>query len=314
MQVGLNILGAENLYGGAIRPVLDLAAGADRAGIDVISTGDHLGFNARAHAERRQTHNFPFPLEHDWYEPLSLLSSVAAVTERVLLNVSVLIATVRPPVLLAKQIATLDAISGGRTAIGMGVGWQEAEYTATNMPFDARFGRMEDTVRACRELWTKAPASFQGRDFAFEDFHSLPFPAQVRVPVIFGFGPSKRNFDRIARVADGWTVNPADMPSFSASVALLRDTFEEHGRDTLSPIVQVSVSPQRRDDGTVDYDATEERAHALCDAGATLVVVRPTSFCREADEVSQLIDWAVGLKTERADVAGSVDRPAVATH
>lgn len=58
MQVGLNILGAENLYGGAIRPVLELAARADRAGIDVITTGDHLGFNATAHAERRRTHNF----------------------------------------------------------------------------------------------------------------------------------------------------------------------------------------------------------------------------------------------------------------
>ncbi|TCN55883.1 putative F420-dependent oxidoreductase [Rhodococcus sp. SMB37] len=300
MQVGLNILGAENLYGGAIRPVLELAARADRAGIDVITTGDHLGFNATAHAERRRTHNFPFPLEHDWYEPLSLLSSVAAVTERVLLNVSVLIATVRPPVLLAKQIATLDAISGGRAAIGMGVGWQEAEYTATNMPFDARFGRMEDTVRACRELWTKAPATFQGREFAFEEFHSLPFPVQERVPVIFGFGPSKRNFDRIARVADGWTVNPADMQSFSDSVALLRDTFEEHGRDPRSPIVQVSVTPERRDDGTVDYGATADKARMWRDAGATIAVFRPTSFCAADDDVVQLIDWAVDLKNERS--------------
>ena len=90
-----------------------------------------------------------------------------------------LIATVRPVALLAKQIATLDQLSDGRTAIGIGVGWQEAEYTATNMPFDARFGRMEDTVAACRELWTNAPATFKGRDFSFENYHCLPLPIRT---------------------------------------------------------------------------------------------------------------------------------------
>lgn len=307
MQVGLNILGAENLFAGRIRPVLDVAAAADRAGVDMISTGDHLGFNAAAHAERVRTHGFPFPIEHDWYEPLSLLSSVAAVTERALLNVSVLIATVRPPVLLAKQIATLDRLSEGRAAIGMGVGWQEAEYTATNMPFDARFGRMEDTVRACRELWTTAPANFRGREFSFEDFHAHPLPVQDRVPVIFGFGPSQRNFDRIARVADGWTANPADMQTFSDSVALLRDTFEAHGRDPLSAIVQVSVGPERRDDGTVDRDATAEKALAWHAAGATVAVFRPATFCTAGEEVPELIDWAVELKAQ-AGTAAEVSR------
>jgi probable F420-dependent oxidoreductase len=301
MQVGLNILGAENLYAGRIHPVLDMAAAADRAGVDMISTGDHIGFVAAAHAERVRTHGFPFPLDHDWYEPISLLSSVAAVTEQVLLNVSVLIATVRPPVLLAKQIATLDRLSDGRVAIGMGVGWQEAEYTATNMPFDARFGRLEDTVRACRALWTEAPADFEGREYSFANFHSLPFPVQRRVPVIFGFGPSRRNFERIARVADGWTVNPADMQTFSDNVTLLREVFAEHGRDPLSPVVQVSVSPERRDDGTVDYAATADKALAWHAAGATVSVFRPAAFCTAGEEVPQLIEWAVGLKADVDD-------------
>lgn len=297
MQVGLNILGAERLYAGRIRSVLDLATDADRAGIDLISTGDHLGFTASAHAERVRAHGFPFPLDYDWYEPIALLSSIAAVTERVQLGVSVLIATVRPPALLAKQIATLDRVSDGRTAIGMGVGWQEAEYTATAMPFDARFGRLEDTVRACRELWTHAPAAFTGRNFSFEDFHSFPQPVQPRVPVIFGFAPSPRNFERIARVADGWTANPADMQTFSESVALLRDTFEAHDRDPLSPVVQVSVSPERRDDGSVDLDATADKTRAWHAAGATVAVFRPATFCTAGEGVPELIDWAVRLKT-----------------
>lgn len=298
LQVGLNLLGAEAMYGGRVQPVLDLAARADRVGADLISTGDHLGFNATAHAERVERHGFAFTLDHPWYEPISLLSAVAAVTRLARLGVSVLIATVRPPLLLAKQIATLDALSGGRVAIGLGVGWQEAEYTATGMPFDARFGRLEETVTACRELWGSAPATFAGRGYAFEDFHSYPQPVQARVPVLFGFGPSRRNFDRIARVADGWTVNPTDMDSFVESVALLRRCFTEQGRDPDSARIQVSITPTRDTSGAVDLDATADRVRHWQRAGATVVVFRPAAFDCRAENVETLLDWMVGLKEE----------------
>lgn len=296
MEIGINVLGLESLFEGKIRSVLGFTTLADSAGIDLICTGDHIGFNADAHAERVSEHNFLFPLDHPWYEPISLLSSIAAVTERARLGVSVLIATVRPPALLAKQVATLDALSDGRVTMGFGVGWQEAEYTATNMPFDARFGRMEETVEACRELWTKAPATFTGRDFSFENYHSLPLSTQDRVPVLFGFAPSQRNFDRIARVGDGWTVNPTDLPTFTDSVALLRNTFEAHGRDPQSARVQVSAAPVRRDNGIIDLAATGDNAHELYGRGASVVVFRPTVFDCTADELPDLLDWMISVK------------------
>ncbi|MGG7104305.1 TIGR03619 family F420-dependent LLM class oxidoreductase [Rhodococcus sp. 24CO] len=296
MEIGVNVLGLEALFEGKIRPVLDFAAAADRVGVDLICTGDHLGFNADAHAQRVSDHNFLFPLDHPWYEPISLLSSIAAVTERARLGVSVLIATVRPPALLAKQVATLDALSDGRVTMGFGVGWQEAEYTATNMPFDARFGRMEETVAACRELWTQAPANFKGRDFSFENYHSIPLSTQDRVPVLFGFGPSQRNFDRIARVADGWTVNPADLATFTDSVALLRNTFEAHDRDPDTARVQVSASPVRRDNGSIDLEATAEKAHDWSDRGASVVVFRPVVFDCASEELPELLDWMISVK------------------
>ncbi|MEI4743041.1 TIGR03619 family F420-dependent LLM class oxidoreductase [Rhodococcus erythropolis] len=296
MEIGVNVLGLEALFDGKVRPVLDFAARADSAGIDLICTGDHLGFNADAHAQRVVEHNFLFPLDHPWYEPISFLSSIAAVTERARLGVSVLIATVRPAALLAKQVATLDSLSEGRTVMGFGVGWQEAEYTATNMPFDARFGRMEETVAACRELWTNAPATFQGRDFAFENYHSLPLPIQPRIPVLFGFGPSRRNFDRIARVADGWTVNPTDLGTFTDSVALLRNTFEAHQRDPESVRVQVSAAPVRRDNGSVDLSATADKARDWFARGASVVVFRPAVFDCAAEELPELLDWMTSIK------------------
>ncbi|MFE5642269.1 TIGR03619 family F420-dependent LLM class oxidoreductase [Rhodococcus sp. NPDC056516] len=296
MEIGVNILGLEAMFDGKIRPVLDFAARADRAGIDLICTGDHLGFNADAHAQQVVEHNFSFPLDHPWYEPISLLSAIAAVTERARLGVSVLIATVRPAALLAKQVATLDSLSEGRTVMGFGVGWQEAEYTATNMPFDARFGRMEETVAACRALWTNAPATFKGRDFAFENYHSLPLPTQSHVPVLFGFGPSQRNFDRIARVADGWTVNPTDLGTFTDSVALLRSTFESHDRDPDTARVQVSAAPVRRDSGSVDLSATADKVRDWFDRGASVVVLRPAVFDCAAEELPDLIDWMTNIK------------------
>lgn len=296
MEIGVNILGLEALFDEQIRPVLDFATRADQAGVDLICTGDHLGFNADAHAERVKDHNFAFPLDHPWYEPISLLSAVAAVTEQARLGVSVLIATVRPAALLAKQVATLDALSGGRAMMGFGVGWQQAEYTATNMPFDARFGRMEETVAACRELWTNAPATFTGRDFSFENYHSFPLSTQDRVPVLFGFGPSQRNFDRIARVADGWTVNPTDLDTFADSVALLRKTFEDHDRDPSTAHVQVSAAPIKRDNGSVDYVASAEKAREWYDKGATTVVFRPVTFGITAEELPAVLEWIVSVK------------------
>jgi len=296
VEIGVNILGLEALFDGKIRPVLDFAARADRAGIDLICTGDHLGFNAEAHAQRVAEHNFLFPLDHPWYEPISLLSSIAAVTERARLGVSVLIATVRPAALLAKQVATLDSLSEGRAVMGFGVGWQEAEYTATNMPFDARFGRMEEAVAACRELWTNAPATFKGRDFAFENYHSLPLPIQNRVPVLFGFGPSRRNFDRIARVADGWTVNPTDLGTFTDSVTLLRNTFEAHDREPDTARVQVSAAPVRRDNRSVDLSATADKVLDWSDRGASAVVLRPAVFDCAAEELPELLDWITSIK------------------
>ena len=94
--------------------------------------------------------------------------------------------------------------------------------------------------------------------------------------MIFGFARSRRNFDRIARVADGWTVNPTDLRTFTDSVALLRKMFEAHHRDPESALVQVSVAPERRDNGTVDYAATADKARDWHARGATVAVSDPS--------------------------------------
>ncbi|MBM9838147.1 TIGR03619 family F420-dependent LLM class oxidoreductase [Rhodococcus hoagii] len=296
MRIGLDVFGAERFYDGDHRGVLELAAEADRRGVDLITTSDHLGFAREAHAARVRENGFPFELEHPWLEPISLLSAVAAVTERVDLGVYVLVAPLRPALLLAKQIATLDVLSRGRTRIGMGVGWQQAEYEAAGIPFERRFGRLEETVAACRELWGAPPASFTGTGFAFDDFHSLPRPVQSRVPVIFGMAPSKRNFDRIARVGDGWTAAPADMGRLEESITLLRDCFEEYDRDPAEAEVQIMLPAVADGAGGVDFDAMAASAREARDLGVDTVLVRPSALDIGADDVDAFLTWLTGLK------------------
>lgn len=291
MRIGLNILGAEALYDGDFGGVLDLAAQADKAGIGLISTGDHLGFSASAHAGRVAFNGFPFDLEYPWLEPMTMLGAIAAVTTRASLGVSVLVAPLRPALLLAKQAATLDVISGGRVSLGVGVGWQEDEYAAAGVEFERRFGRLEEMVAACRALWSPGPATFTGRDYAFEDFYSRPLPVQERLPVIFGFAPSASNFARLARVGDGWTVNPSDLPDFPAAVTRLREAFAAHGRDPEALDVQVSLGMARTKAGELDLERTAASVARRFDEGATTVVLRPSAYLESADGAADLVAW-----------------------
>jgi probable F420-dependent oxidoreductase len=297
VKVGLNFMGAEGLFGGALGPVLETVTKADAMGVDLISTCDHLGFNAQVHAERRRTHGFPYGLEQPWIEPLSFLSAVAAVTKRARLSVFVLVAPLRPPLLLAKQLATLDVLSGGRVTMCLGVGWQKAEFDANNIPFEGRFGYLEELVLACRALWGNAPASFHGKHINFDDFHALPFPVQgAKLPLLLGFAPTDRNFERIARVADGWAVNPAGIGEFAERTAALKRIVAAHGRDPDALEIEIQFAPPRKADGAIDYAASITAAKDWKKAGATTISPLLISFCREAGEIDGFLNWVGELK------------------
>jgi probable F420-dependent oxidoreductase len=297
VKVGLNFMGAEGLFEGALGPVLETVTKADRMGVDLISTCDHLGFNAAVHAERRRTHGFPYGLEQPWIEPISFLSAVAAVTKRARLSVFVLVAPLRPPLLLAKQLATLDVLSGGRVTMCLGVGWQQAEFDANNIPFEGRFGYLEELVLACRALWGGAPASFHGKQINFDDFHALPFPVQgARLPLLLGFAPTDRNFERIARVGDGWAVNPAGIGEFAERVVALKRITAAHGRNPETLEIEIQFAPIRKTDGTIDYAASAEAAVQWTKAGATTLSPLLISFCKEAKEIEGFLNWVMELK------------------
>lgn len=297
IKVGINIQGLQGQIGGTIRDVLDIVVAADRMGVDYVTLGDHLGFNAAAHRVRRETHRFPFTLDEPWPEPITFLAAVAARTERIRLSTFVLIANLRPALLLAKQLATLDTISNGRVMMGLGVGWQEEEFAAAGMAFDGRFGDLEDIVTALRALWSEPPAKASGRSFHFDDFHSLPLPVQgARLPILFGLKPSPRNIERIARLADGWALNPADRAIFAATVQEIKARAAALGRDAATLEFDVGQGCIRRSDGLIDGDAILARVREDETNGATAVSFLARDFCRTREDAAGFLEMVVGMK------------------
>src|SRR3954465_6149142 len=151
-------LGVPNFGGwvdGDWRRLLDIARVAEDAGVDRMVVTDHivLGSGTDAYAWGR----FPTAPDGPWLEPLTCLTAIAAVTTRLRLATGVLIAPLRPAAVLAKTVATLDVMSGGRVDLGGGVGWHREEYDAVGLDFRARGRLLDETMAACRALWSELP-------------------------------------------------------------------------------------------------------------------------------------------------------------
>ncbi|MGR8919291.1 MAG: LLM class F420-dependent oxidoreductase [Gammaproteobacteria bacterium] len=141
--------------------------------------------------------DFPLP------DPLIWMSYVASATRSIRLATGILILPQHNPVVIAKQVASLDYLSGGRVLFGIGVGWLEEEFAALGVPFERRGARTDEYVGALRALWTEDCPSFDGEFVRFERAYCRPQPAQASIPIIVG-GHSKAAARRAGRLADGY--------------------------------------------------------------------------------------------------------------
>ncbi|WP_238015818.1 TIGR03619 family F420-dependent LLM class oxidoreductase [Dactylosporangium sp. AC04546] len=290
-RLGFNLMGVDELYGGRFSGILEAAALADRAGVDLLVLPDHVTISEQAHRDR-VTVGFPYPISTNWYEPLTALAAVAAVTERARLGTNVLVAPIRPAVLLAKQLATLDVICGGRLDAGLGAGWQVEEYRVTERPFEGRFGYIEEQVAVCRALWAGGPAAHAGRRLDFTDLHSMPVPVQgADLRLSFGFNPTPRAIERIVRLGVGWWAAPMPVEAVRAAVAGIREECERAGRDPASVTVTAATTlvAHGRTAEEVGAMPVVEEAQALWDAGADCVIVHPLAFVRSAEELPEFL-------------------------
>lgn len=301
IRAGLNFMGADRVLGASFERILDLARRADARGIDMLTFPDHLAIG-RAAFEEPLYFGVPFPFDPAmaWYEPLTALAAVAAVTRRARLSVNVLIAPLRPAVLLAKQIATLDVISGGRVAIGIGGGWHAEEFAAAGVPMAGRFGLIEEQIAACRAMWAGSPASFHGEHIGFTDLVAMPLPLQgAALPVYLGLPPSPRHVERIARLADGWAWGYVDDPAVIAEgLRAIRAAMDRIGRVPAHFEVKAFPTPVRGPDGRVDLDATFARVPALLEAGVTLIEPNLHDYCRDAADAEALLERLLALRAD----------------
>jgi probable F420-dependent oxidoreductase len=288
MKVCISVLGLEKWFGGDFAGLASLVTTADRLGVDQVSVVDHvtMGENLSAYPYGP----FPGSSEMPWLEPMVQLATFASVTERIRLATGIIIGPLRPAAVLAKQIATLDVLSHGRVDIGLGVGWQKEEYEACGVPFEGRFGLMEEQVRACKLLWTQAPAAFAGQHVNFERTYSLPYPVQgADTPIWFGIAPSGRNLQRLAELGDGWLPMERDPEVLAAAIGVIKAAMAGKGRDPSRLQVRASYRIVAGANGKPDLEATLAQTATYAQAGVTTLRVEPGVFCKTLEDYAPFL-------------------------
>ena len=204
MQVGLHALG---VGAGAQREVLDaVAAAAESCGFATLWAGEHVVMvdSSSSRYPYAADGRIAVPAPADWNDPMLTLSFAAATTERIGIATGVLLLPEHNPVVMAKQAATLDRLSGGRLTLGVGIGWSREEFDALGVPFARRAARTAEYVAAMRTLWRAEVASFDGEFVTFDAVRVNPKPvADGRVPIVLG-GNSDPALRRVAAWGDGW--------------------------------------------------------------------------------------------------------------
>lgn len=266
---------------GAVFPQTEI--GADPAVIrDYVQAVEGLGFDhltAIDHVLGARVPSGPpwakfYTRERMFHEPLLLFAHLAAVTERIEFATAILILSQRQTALVAKQAAELDVLGGGRTRLGVGIGWNAVEFEALNESFRDRGRRVEEQVEVLRRLWSEDLVTFEGRWHRLSDVGINPPPVQRPIPVWFGAFEAVA-IRRAARLGDGWIMNPRTPPGDEGRAAIeeFHGFAREAGRDPAGIGIDATVHAHRGSGGE-DPERWAEEARTWEDSGATHVTFR----------------------------------------
>lgn len=278
---------------------------AENLGYDAVSVTDHvvMPLEIKSRYPYNDTGKMPVELDHDYYDPLALLGVWVGATSRVTLQTSVLVVPYRNPVITAKILASLDALSGGRLEVGVGVGWMEEEFEILDSPDFKRRGQVTDEyIQVYRTLWDDDRPSFKGEFYEVKDFVMLPKPARKpRLPILVG-GVSKPALRRAARLGDGWQAIRVTVDEVRDGVAYMKQEAVKVGcalpadfdvslrfsiRVTSSPTERkASEEPRRVFVGTPDEVAAQIQPYI--DAGGTSFMLDTRTCSR--DKIDESIE------------------------
>ena len=265
----------------SIRPTV-LGAALEAAGFESLWVVEHTHIPA----SRRTPYPLGTPLPSVYwesYEPLTYLAQVAAVTRKLQIGTGVCLVAEHHPIALAKRVASLDSLSGGRFLFGVGAGWNAEELENHGVRFEDRWRVLRENILAMKAMWTQKDAEFHGKFVSFDPVWVEPKPARKPHPPVFIGASSTWAIKRVAEYGEGWY--PIIMPDFAERLQQLDRECAERGRDRSSIDITGLTQP------------ADQRALAdLARLGVNRVVVSlPTmneaDSLRWIDENAQVIRW-----------------------
>jgi len=294
VSVAIGLTHLDHALGADASALLDVARAVDELGFDQIVLSEHVVLGTATPGHPGSTAVFPFTGTEPYPEPLAVLAAMAAVTRRVVLSTGILIAPLRPAVVVAKLAATVDWLSGGRFELGVGSGWHDAEYEACGVPLGERVARLDDTLRVCRHLWSGDVAPYSSPYTTFGEVSMRPLPVQDRLPIWIAGGANAAMARRVAAWGDGWAaIGSAGRDDIARGADLLRTAFAAAGRDPAEARVRCAPVLARDLSRAARLGAWVDAVPALIEAGATVIQLP-----------------LAGMISERADVEPTLQRVA----
>ncbi|MGB1343616.1 MAG: LLM class F420-dependent oxidoreductase [Pseudomonadales bacterium] len=245
MKVGLAFGSSVAIDG---ESTMELCRRAEAAGFESIWGGEHVILPDAIHSKYPYTPDGKIPAEPDTPipDPLIWLAYAAAAAPTLRLGTCILIVPQRNPLILAKELATLDQLSGGRVELGLGVGWLKEEFEALGVPWERRGARNDEYIDAMRALWAGPHAEFHGDFVDFEPATCSPRPVNGNIPILVG-GDTPAAIRRAVRLADGYFPGEGDIDRLRALIKTVREGCEAEARDPATLEINAMFGAQMMD-------------------------------------------------------------------
>jgi probable F420-dependent oxidoreductase len=227
---------------------MEICRRAEAAGFESLWGGEHVILPSKIESSYPYTADGKIPALPDTPipDPLIWLAFAAAAAPSMRLGTCILIVPQRNPLILAKELATLDQLSGGKVELGLGVGWLEEEFDALGVPWERRGARNDEYIEAMRTLWSGPEVEFHGEFVDFPKVTCSPRPIQPTIPILVG-GDSDVAIRRAARLADGYFPGEGDVDRLASLIARVRQAAEDADRDPDSIEINAMFSTQMAD-------------------------------------------------------------------
>lgn len=249
-----------------------IAQAAEASGLESVWTGEHIVLPDPS------LPSLPLAPDTPMLDTIVALTWIAAYTKRLRIASGIIVLPLRNPLLLAKELATLDVVSGGRLIVGVGAGWMEAEFKALGVPMEKRGERMDDALRAMRAIWTMEHPEHDGPSISFRGITARPRPLQRPTPPIVIGGESPAAVRRAVTMGNGWYGFGLTVEQTKRHIENLRRVAVQHARPAELGNLEITVTPV----GPFD----RRTAEAFADAGVHRLVVLPNHEASHAQRHS----------------------------